>query len=99
MDLELKRAFSNSLHRSSVVEAMKIDDIAKVSVGRVRRSRIEVKRGGPLKGVGAGVGGGEERTGRGTEGKPREEREVSTGWKLFSQARGPEGPRLILLCI
>lgn len=78
---------------------MKIDDIAKVSVGRMRRSRIEVKRGRPLKGVGVGVGGGEERTGQGMEGKPREEREASTGWKLFSQAGGPEGPRMILLCI
>lgn len=52
-----------------------------------------------MKGAGAGVGGGEERTGWGTEGKPRAEREASTGWKSFSQAGGPESPIVILLCI
>lgn len=59
----------------------------------------EVKRGGPLKkelGLESEERGEDwVRVRRGSQGK----RETSTGWRPFSQARGPEGPGMILLCI
>lgn len=52
MDLELQ-CFSDSLYRSNISETMKIDDIAKVHVGREKVKDRNAKSGGAMEGVGS----------------------------------------------